>query len=212
VGVIELQEVLRRFCPGEGLRALARATGIDRKTVKKYVAAGVAVGLCRGGDPPTEAQLPTVLTHLRSSPVGRPPEIGEQLAPHQDQIAAWLAEGLRLTKIYRRLRAQGVRVPYSSLHRFARAQLDLGPSAITVRVADPPPGEAAEIDFGLLGLWLDPLSGQRRRVYGLLVTCASAATRFSGSACARICPPSSTGSRPPGRFLAGSSSGSSRTT
>jgi hypothetical protein len=37
-------------------------------------------------------------------------------------------------------------------------------------VADPPPGEAAEVDFGLLGLWLDPRSGQRRRVHGLLVT------------------------------------------
>jgi hypothetical protein len=61
-------------------------------------------------------------------------------------------------------------VPYSSLHRFARAQLDFGTPAITVRVADPPPGEAAEVDFGLLGLWLDPRSGQRRRVHGLLVT------------------------------------------
>jgi transposase len=43
---------------------------------------------------------------------------------------------------------------------------------VTVRVADPPPGEAAEIDFGLLGLWPDPAAGVRRRVYGLLVTLA----------------------------------------
>jgi hypothetical protein len=41
-GVIELQEVLRRVCLGKGLRATARATGIDRKTAKKYVAASGA--------------------------------------------------------------------------------------------------------------------------------------------------------------------------
>jgi hypothetical protein len=96
--------------------------------------------------------------------------VPDRLVAHRDQIEAWLGEGLRLTKIYRRLRAQGVAVPYSSLHRFARAQLDFGAPTITVRVAEPPPGEAAEIDFGLLGLWLDPARGQRRRVWGLLVT------------------------------------------
>lgn len=41
---------------------------------------------------------------------------------------------------------------------------------MTVRVAEPPPGEAAEVDFGLLGLWTDPTTGLRRRVYGFLVT------------------------------------------
>ena len=62
---------------------------------------------------------------------------------------------MRLTKIYRRLRAAGVHVSYSSLYRFARATCDFGTPAITVRVADPPPGEVAETDFGLLGYWLD---------------------------------------------------------
>jgi DNA-binding NarL/FixJ family response regulator len=42
LGVIEVREVLRRFCGGEGIRAIARATGSDRKTIAKYVAAAVA--------------------------------------------------------------------------------------------------------------------------------------------------------------------------
>src|SRR5262245_15956100 len=41
---------------------------------------------------------------------------------------------------------------------------------MTVRVAEPPPGEAAEVDFGVLGVWFDPLLERRRRIYGLLVT------------------------------------------
>jgi transposase len=168
--VIEIREVLRRFCLGEGLRAIARGTGSDRKTVAKYVAAAVAAGLQRGAPGPTDEHVAAVLAAVRPTGGGRPGEVPDRLAAHREQIAAWLAEGLRLTKIHRRLRAQGVAVPYSSLHRFAHAHLGFGAPAMTVRVAEPPPGEAAEIDFGVLGLWCDPIHARQRRVYGLLVT------------------------------------------
>jgi transposase len=170
LGVIEVREVLRRFCSGEGLRAIARAIGSDRKTIAKYVAAAQAAGLRRGDPAPTDAQVAAVLAASHALPVGRPAALPDRLAGHRDQVAAWLAEGLRLTKIHRRLRAQGVAVPYSSLHRFAQTHLGFGTPAVTVRVAEPPPGEAAEVDFGRLGLWLDPVTGRRRTVYGLLVT------------------------------------------
>jgi hypothetical protein len=49
-----------------------------------------------------------------------------------------LADGLRLTKIHRRLREQGVGVPYRSLHRFAQAHGGFGAPSMTVRVAEPP--------------------------------------------------------------------------
>ena len=150
LGVIELREVWRRYSVGEGVRAIARGTGVDRKTIAKYVAAAVAVGLHRGAPPPTEDQLAAFGRGLRGTPVGRPAALPERLAPHQAQIAAWLADGLRLTKIHRRLREQGVGVPYSSLYRFAQAHCGFGAPRVTVRVADPPPGEAAEADFGRL--------------------------------------------------------------
>jgi hypothetical protein len=41
---------------------------------------------------------------------------------------------------------------------------------VTVGVVEPPAGEVAEVDFGLLGLWSDPATGRRHRVYGFLVT------------------------------------------
>jgi transposase len=170
LGVIEIREVLRRFCLGEGLRAIARGTGSDRKTIAKYVAAAVAAGLARGAPGPTDEQVAAVLAAVRALRGGRPGQVPDRLAAHRDQIAGWLGEGLRLTKIHRRLRAQGVTVPYSSLHRFAQASLGFGAPTTTVRVTDSPPGEAAEVDFGILGHWVDPVHGRRRRVYGLLVT------------------------------------------
>ena len=166
LGVIELREVWRRYSAGDGVRAIARGTGVDRRTIAKYVAAAVAVGLSRGAAPPTDEQLAAFVRGLRGTPMGRPAALPEQLAPHQAPIAAWLADGLRLTKIHRRLREQGVGVPYSSLHRFAQAQCGFGAPRVTVRVADPPPGEAAEADFGRLGRWLDPTTGGHRFVYG----------------------------------------------
>ena len=170
LSMIEVREVLRRYVGGAGLRAIARGTGLDRKTVAKYIHAGTACGVAPGGPPPTDVQIATVLAHLQGPMPGRPGTAQDVLRPHQAQIQAWLTEGWRLTKIYRRLRAQGVPVSYSTLYRFAQTACGFGAPTLTVRVAEPPPGEAAEVDFGVLGLWTDPITGTRRRVHGLLVT------------------------------------------
>ena len=50
VSVVEIREVLRRWVGGEGLRAIDRNTGVDRKTVRRYVEAAQAVGVVADGD------------------------------------------------------------------------------------------------------------------------------------------------------------------
>jgi len=114
---------------------------------------------------------------------GRPAALAERLTAQRLRSRAWLAEGLRLTKIHRRLAAQGVRIPYSSLHRFARRQWGLGTAAMTARVVEPPSGEVAEVDFGLFGLWPDSTTGHRARSADSSSPSAIAATRFSGCVC-----------------------------
>ena len=54
VQVHEIREVLRLWLRGESERAIARLSLVDRKTVKRYVTAGVEAGLVRDGD---EGQL-----------------------------------------------------------------------------------------------------------------------------------------------------------
>src|SRR5262245_59356293 len=115
-GMVEVREILRRWLAGAGIRAIARGAGVDRKTIAAYVEAAVAVGVQRGGAPPTEEQIAAVATARRP---GRPtnasspsPEF-EILRPHEPTVRQWLAEGLWLIKIYRRLRAAGVHVSYS---------------------------------------------------------------------------------------------------
>ena len=134
MGMVEVREVLRRWLAGEGVRAIARGTGLDRKTIAAYVGAALAVGVQRGGAQPTDDQITTIAATRRP---GRPtnaivpsPEV-EVLHPYELPIRQWLGEGLRLTKIHRRLRAQGVRVSYSSLYRFARAACASPPAQLT---------------------------------------------------------------------------------
>ena len=66
LGVIDIREVLRRFCLGDGLRAIARGMGSDRKTVAKYVAAATAAGLRRGDSAPTDEHVAAVLAAVRT--------------------------------------------------------------------------------------------------------------------------------------------------
>ena len=43
---------------------------------------------------------------------------------------------------------------------------------MTVLREDPPPGEEAQIDYGYLGSWVDPVGGRRRRVWAFVMVLA----------------------------------------
>ncbi len=46
VSVVQVKEALRRWLRGEGERPIAHGVGIDRKTVRRYIAAAMELG-CR---------------------------------------------------------------------------------------------------------------------------------------------------------------------
>ena len=54
---MEIEEVIRRWQAGQSQRAIARATGVARETVKKYLAAATSLGLSTTGPPPAESML-----------------------------------------------------------------------------------------------------------------------------------------------------------
>ena len=54
VSVVQVKEALRRWLRGEGERPIAEGVGIDRKTVRRYIAAAIELGVERSGG---EAQL-----------------------------------------------------------------------------------------------------------------------------------------------------------
>lgn len=168
---MELQEVVRRWQAGESRRAIASALGLARMTVEKYVRAAEAAGLRVHGAPPTEDQVVALGRANRPgrAPGGPAPQQA-RLAPYQEQITHWLTEErLQLTRVQELLARQGVVVKYTTLRRF-RDAAGLGRRArTTVRLPEWDPGEAAELDFGRLGVLAEPLRGTRQIVWALVV-------------------------------------------
>lgn len=168
VSVVEVREVLRLWVRGHGLRETAHLAGVDRKTVRRYIAAAVGTGLAPGGGEAqlTDAAVGAVLVTMRS---GRPRGGGwEELAAERQFIKKRLDEELTLTKVHVLLRRRGCTVPYRTLHRYCVAELGFGRDRSTVRVADCEPGQEVQVDYGRMGLLFD-LFRQRRRVAWCLI-------------------------------------------
>ena len=95
----------------------------------------------------------------------------DSLLVHEQQLREWIgADGLQLTNIHGKLARRGVVVPYRTLHRFAVERCGFGQRTATVRVADGTPGMECQLDFGRLGMMLDPVTGRRRAVHALIFT------------------------------------------
>jgi hypothetical protein len=122
--MFEIRVVLERVGRGESRSEVERVTGHTRKTIGRYVKRAEKLGW-RPGMVVTDELAGAV---ARASGVARERGPGESellLLPHQERIRAWLTpspsekRGLRLAKVQQLLEREGVRVPYSSLHRFA---------------------------------------------------------------------------------------------
>lgn len=173
VRVHEVREVLRHWVGTElGQRPIAERAGVDRKTVRRYVDAAIELGVCRGGslDQLTDELIGQVINAVRPERAGGHGQAWDRLLPVQDEIRGWVKEGLQLTNVHGKLERRGVAVPYRTLHRFAVEQCGFGRRNATVRVADGEAGVECQLDFGKLGLMLDPVSGRRRTVHALIFT------------------------------------------
>ena len=174
VRVHEVREVLRQWLAEEGgLRTIAERAGVDRKTARRYVEAAVGAGLRRecGGDQLTDELIGAVVAAVRPARAQGHGAAWEALLAHEQQIRDWIKDdGLRLTNIHGKLTRRGVVVPYRTLHRFAAERCGFGRRQATVRVADGEPGVECQLDFGRLGVMLDPRTGRRRALHALIFT------------------------------------------
>jgi transposase len=177
IAMWEVLEVLRRVGRGERQRAIARTSGHSRTTVRRYERAARELGWVPGQHEPDEALALAVVAVLRPGTKDRQPGSSETLlAPHQSRLRAWLvpedgSRGLKLSKVHELLAREGIKVPYSSLHRFVVTHCGFADSRrLTVRMAESAPGEVAEVDFGRLGLVFDPETEKRRVHRALVVT------------------------------------------
>lgn len=175
VRVFEIREVLRLWLRGEGVRATERLARVDRKTVRRYLAAAQELGLVRDGGEQqlTDEFMGSVVEKVRPHRTdGRGHAWGQLVAQHE-QIEKWLkTEHLTVVKVAELLTRRGIVVPERTLHRYALEVCDVGRGrrGTTVRVNDGKPGDELQVDFGRLGLIPDPDGGRQRVCQGLIFT------------------------------------------
>lgn len=165
-----IRDLLRRRQTGQGLRSIAEATGLDRKTVRRYVEAAEA----RGFDVAHALDddfIRAVMGDVQDRPAPAPTAVREALDAKRAEIEAWLSstEPLRLTRVHELLTRDGVDVGYTSLRRYAHDVLGWREPTPTVRVDDPPYGDEVQIDFALMGRIPDGHGGDQK-LHVLLVT------------------------------------------
>ena len=123
----ELMMILDLHRQGLSVTAIARRTGRDPKTVRKYIA--------RGLEPPAYGPRQ----------VGRPSKLAPYLDYLRERIAAF--PQLTATRLTREIRERGYTGAYTAVKRFVAAiRPDSGPKPFEVRF-ETPPGQQAQVDF-----------------------------------------------------------------
>jgi hypothetical protein len=104
------------------LRGVARLSGADRKTVRRFVGRARSH---RDGDVVQlkDELLAAVIAGVRPSRPNGKSEPWEIMAAQREQIKEWLDEDLTLTKVHTLLGRRGVVVSYQTLHRYATTEL-----------------------------------------------------------------------------------------
>lgn len=166
--VRDIAEILEHWQAGRSIKAISRSLGVCRATVRKYIYAAAARGYHQGDPTPPQGWRAFLKEVIPQPPdPSTRSETFARLLPYQEEIREALATTTAAT-IWQRLRdEEGINVSQASFYRYLSCFLaDVWKKPqITVRRSDPPPGEEAQIDFGYLGMWQDPLSGKRHRLW-----------------------------------------------
>jgi transposase len=182
--VIDVTEVLMHWHAGRSLLSMSESLGVDRKTIRKYIAPAIGAGIAPGGPAKTEAEWQALvrewfpgLADTRLRQVTWP-----AIAVHHDYIVEQLKAGVRMSTIHQRLRDEhGLAASAPSVRRYIAANVPEEVRRAQVTVWSPrqaEPGEEAQIDYGMLGRWLDPVSGKLRTVWAFVMVLACSRHMF----------------------------------
>ena len=115
VSVVQVKEALRRWLKGEGERPIAQGVGIDRKTVRRYIAAAMELGIERSGgeEQLSDELIGQVVERVRPHRPDGHGEAWRTLLAEEARIKDWLKDDLTVTKIGILLARRGVVVPHA---------------------------------------------------------------------------------------------------
>lgn len=175
-------EMFRHWNAGRSQVQIHQALDIDRKTIRKYLAPALAEGLQPAPDEPFDEEV------WRARIQRWFPELVDpaaraltwpQIAAHHQWITDQLKVPVTVATIAQRLRDEHrVEVSESTVRRyiattFTEQRLE---ERVTVPRGAVEPGSEAQIDYGKLGMWFDPVLGRRVAVwvFAMILSCSRA--------------------------------------
>src|SRR5674476_603914 len=174
--MIDLVEIYVHWYAGRSQAQIADSLGLDRKTVRKYLAPVVVEGLVPGGPPVmTEADWRARAQSWFPALVdkGLRQITWPAIDVHRDYITAQLTALVTVSTIHQRLvDEQGLVASVASLRRWVAGNLPEEVRRAQVRVLRPgpvEPGSEAQIDYGRLGMWTDPATGHKHTVQAFVM-------------------------------------------
>ena len=120
----DIADILANWHAGRSKNEVAASLGVDRKTIRKYIAPALAAGIRPGGQPIPEARWAAWVREwfpeLADTRLRRVtwPAIGV----HHEFIVGQLDAGVPIATVHKRLRDErGLAVSYASLRRYVAA-------------------------------------------------------------------------------------------
>jgi transposase len=175
--MVDVTEILIHWHAGRSQSEIATSLGVDRKTVKKYLAPALDAGIAPGDRQRSAEQWAELVrswwpglvdTRLRQT-------TWPEIEAHHEYVVGMLAAGVTQATIWQRLRDEhGLSASVASLRRYVAANLpeDARRAKVTVLRETPPAGQEAQIDYGYLGSWVDPVGGRLRRIWAFVMVLA----------------------------------------
>src|SRR4051812_23824440 len=170
--VIDVVEILQHWHAGRPATVVAASLGVDPRTVRKYTARAAESGIVAGGPPLSRGEgggvgrgwVPGVVD-------GRARSLTfAEIDVHRARIEAMLDTNT-VSTIWQRLRDEhGLGASETSVRRYVWLEFPDQTRVDQVTVWRPPvePGDEAQIDYGYLGAWFDPVTERVRRGWGVL--------------------------------------------
>ncbi|HEV8626777.1 MAG TPA: IS21 family transposase [Acidimicrobiia bacterium] len=180
--VIDLIEIYTHWHAGRRKVEVARSLGVDPKTVRKYVAPAETAGIVPGGPPLTKDEWAARIREWFPELVT--PQLRSRTFAEIDRHHGAIKQGLKTntaTTVWQRLRDEaGLTASITSFRRYLWLVFpdEVARAHVTVLRDDPPPGEEAQVDYGFLGRWFDPVAQRLRRVWAFVLVLAHSRHMF----------------------------------
>jgi transposase len=166
--LMDIREILNHIRAQSSDRQVARDTGHNRRTIRRYREWAEAEGLLAGELPCLEELQARMKTSL---PERVPPQNQSSLETYREVIEKWEKANVEVAAMHQRLRERGYTGSYAAVWRFVRRLKEDDETDVTVRV-ETKPGEEAQVDFGYGGMMIDPETGKQRKTWAFVMTLA----------------------------------------